>query len=123
MRPGNGARYVAGRLRAFLQNHGENAGARALALGVGTSGALQALKWTHRRLALDYRPGIYTGDVVVVKAHGRRPDVSGLGWGGPVQGELAEVEIPFHPHGALAGRNAIRVAEILSRRMRSSREP
>jgi hypothetical protein len=118
MRPGAGARYVAGRLRAFLQNHGENAGARALAFGIGASGALRALKWTHRRLALEYRPGVYAGDVVVVKARSRRADVAGLGWGGRVQGELAEVEIPFHPDGALAGRNAIRVAEILSRRMR-----
>ncbi len=118
MRLRDGARYLAGRMRAFLQNHGETAGARALSLGVGVSGALPALKWTHRRLALEYRPDVYAGDVVVVKAHGRRPDVPALGWDGTVQGELEEVEIPFHPNGALSGRNVIRVADVLSRRMK-----
>ena len=118
MRRRDGARYLAGRVRAFLQNHGENAGARALSLGVGAPGALAALKWSHRRLALDYQPDVYAGDVVVVKAHGRRPDILALGWGSAVQGELEEVEIPFRPNGALAGRNAIRVADVLSRRMK-----
>jgi hypothetical protein len=104
-------------VRAILQNHGESAGARALGLGVGAPSALRALKWSHRRLALDYRPGAYAGDVLIVKAHGRRPDVPALGWAGAVRGRLAEAEIPFHPNGALAGRNVVRVAEILSRRM------
>jgi hypothetical protein len=114
---GDGTRYLAGRWRAFLQHHGENAGARALSLGVGVSGALQALRWTHRRLALEYRPDRYAGDVVVVKARGRRPDVPALGWDDAVQGELEEVEIPFHPNGALSGRNVVRVADVLARRM------
>jgi oxalate---CoA ligase len=111
----DGARYVAGRVKAFLQNHGEDAGARALSLGAGAPRSRRSVKWWHRRLALEYRPGLYGGDAVVVKARGRRPDVPALGWDSRVQGKLEEVEIPFHPHGALAGGNAARVADVLSR--------
>ena len=114
----DGARYLAGRLGAFLQNHRESAGARALSLGLAVPGGLRLVKWTHRRLALEYRPDVYEGDVVVVKAHGRRPDVPALGWDSKVLGSLEEVEIPFHPNGALSGGNAARVADVLSGRMR-----
>jgi acyl-CoA synthetase (AMP-forming)/AMP-acid ligase II/thioesterase domain-containing protein/acyl carrier protein len=117
MRPRDGVRYLARRVGAFFQNHGETAGARAVGLGMKVSRAPQWLKWTHRRLALDYRPDVYAGHVVVVKLPGRRPDVPALGWDTVVRGILEDVAIPFHPHGALAGRNVARVAEILSRRM------
>jgi non-ribosomal peptide synthetase component E (peptide arylation enzyme)/thioesterase domain-containing protein len=117
MGPRRGARYLAGRVAAFLQNHGENAGARAIALGLEPSRSPRALKLAHRRLSLDYRPEAYEGEVLVVKVRSRRPDVAALGWGGSVQGRLEEVEIPFHPNGALAGPNARRVAQILSRRI------
>jgi hypothetical protein len=85
----------------------------------GTAGrlGLRPVKWTHRRLALEYRPDVYAGEVVVVKVHGRRPDVPALGWDSKAHGTLEEVEIPFHPSGALAGGNAARVADVLSRRM------
>jgi acyl-CoA synthetase (AMP-forming)/AMP-acid ligase II len=118
MGPREGARYLAERGRAFLQNHGENAGARALSLGVGVPAGLRSVKWAHRRLALEFRPGVYGGEVVVVKALGRRPDVPALGWDRRVRGRLEEVEIPFHPRGVLSGGNAARVADALSSRMR-----
>jgi thioesterase domain-containing protein len=113
-----GTGYLAGRARAFLQNHGERAGARALRLGLELPGSLRSVRWAHRRMALDHRPGIYPGDVLIVKAPGRRPDVPALGWRGTILGILEEVEVPFHPAGALAADSAARVAEALSRRLR-----
>ena len=56
--------------------------------------------------------------MLVVNVRGRRLDAPALGWRDGVHGRLEEVEIPFHPDGALAGQNAARLADVLSTRLR-----
>ncbi|WP_321471827.1 AMP-binding protein [uncultured Paludibaculum sp.] len=106
---GEGGRYVAGRVRAFFQNHSELTAAR---LGVSGDGGIR-----YRGLMLEYRPGRWSGDALVVRLPGRRLDALELGWREVVQGQLEMVDLPFHPLGALAGPNAELLARLLRDRL------
>jgi thioesterase domain-containing protein len=100
---------VAGRAAAFIHNHGEQFAAR---FRVGNNPAV-----VNRGLMLNHRPAPCHLNAVLVRVKGRRTDAPNLGWSQTILGRIDLVEVPFNPHGALAGANARRVAVILADRL------
>lgn len=118
MDAGDAVRYVAQRVGAFFENHGETIGAWLMRAGISLPWKVGRMKRTYRRAMLTYTPRDYGGRVLLIKVRGRRLDAPFLGWKEVVLGGVEEVEIPLHPNGALAGANVQRVAAILSERLR-----
>ncbi len=103
------ARYLAGRLGAFIWTCRELSAAR---FGIGriTSAAKRGMMFSHT-------PSRWPQDALVIRLPGRRLDAPQFGWSGVVQGKIDLVDIPFLPGGSLAGDNAVRVAWILRDRL------
>jgi len=100
--------YLSGRIAAFFQNHRETAGA---VLGASSRNML------NRRVAFQHIPTPVAAPALIIRVLGRRPHVAALGWQDIFSGGLVCSDLPFEPHGALAGDSVDRVATLLSERL------
>ncbi|HVW85261.1 MAG TPA: hypothetical protein VHB50_11300, partial [Bryobacteraceae bacterium] len=107
--------------RTQIAVHGFSGNGQAHADGRSTPYILESLAIEHDRIFDKYRPGPYSGDVLLFRAEKQlRGLVAGpaLGWNDVIDGHLDVCEIPGHQQNILLEPNVSRLAGELEARLR-----
>ncbi len=117
-------KYLAGRVRAFLQQRRFQLEYRAyrllLRLGRPIPPNLRQPQYAGRHALARYVPKPYDGSAVLLRVHDLRPDAPDMGWTGLMRGGVRILDSPYHNLGPQAESVARVMAEQLRPLLESS---